>query len=85
MILNYFLIGLYIALWAYHSIILISIILTWIPNALNTKAGSLIYEMSNWMLRPFRGWLIIGFLDLTPVIGILILQYVMRIFEQIIF
>lgn len=85
MILNYFLISLYIILWAFNGIILISIILSWIPSALNTKVGSAIYEVSNWMLRPFRGWLVIGFLDLTPVIGIIILQYVMRIFEQIIF
>ncbi len=85
MILNYFLISLYIILWAYHGIIFISIILTWIPNVLNTKVGSAIYGMSNWMLKPFRGWLVIGFLDLTPIIGILILQFIMRIFEQIIF
>ena len=85
MILNYLLIGLYILLWVYHLILFIGIILTWIPSALNTKVGSVIYEMSNWLLRPFRGWLVIGFLDLTPIIGILGLQFVMRIFENIIF
>ena len=85
MILNYVLIALYILLWVYHLILFISIILTWIPSALNTKVGSVMYEMSNWLLRPFRGWLVIGFLDLTPIIGILGLQFVMRIFEQIIF
>lgn len=85
MILNYVLIALYILLWVFHLIIFISIILTWIPSALNTKLGSTIYGMSNWLLGPFRGWLVIGFLDLTPIIGILALQFVMRIFEQIIF
>ena len=85
MMLYYLLIALYIILWAYHVIIFIGILLTWIPNAINTKVGSVMYEMSNWLLAPFRGWLQIGFIDFTPIIGILGLQYIMRIFETIIF
>ena len=85
MILNYILIALYIFLWAFNGIIVISIILSWIPQALNTKVGATVYEISNWMLHPFRGWLVIGFLDFTPIIGIALLQFIMRIFEQIIF
>lgn len=85
MILNNLLIALYIALWIYHIIILIGIVLTWIPGVLNTKVGALIYSISQWYMRPFTGWLSLGFIDFTPVIGFLCLQFIMRIFEQIIF
>ena len=85
MILNYVLIGLYILLWVYNGIVVIGIILTWIPPALNTKVGASFYEMSNWLLHPFRGWLTIGFIDFTTIIGLVLLQFIMRIFEQIIF
>ena len=84
MILNYILIALYILLWVFSGIIFISIILTWIPGAVTSKVGSIFYEMSNWLLRPFRGWLVIGFLDFTPIIGIVGLQFIMDFIRQII-
>lgn len=84
MILNNFLICLYIVLWVYQAVIFISIILSWIPNAYSTKFGNVIYNMSNWYMRPFRGWLVIGFLDFTPIIGVLIYQYILGIVEQLI-
>lgn len=85
MILNYVLITLYIILWALNGIIFISIILSWIPPVLNTKVGLMIREVSNWMLYPFRGWLAFGFFDFTTIIGLVLLQFIMRIFEQLIF
>ncbi|MBO4668173.1 MAG: YggT family protein [Bacilli bacterium] len=85
MTLNNLFIVLYVILWIYHLFVFVGIILTWIPSALNTKVGAFIYESSNWLLAPFRGWLVLGAIDFTPVLGVLLLQFVMRIFEEIIF
>lgn len=78
MILKIFFIALYALLWAYQGIILISIVLSWIPSAYNTKVGNAIYQASNWYMRAFRGWLVLGFIDFTPIIGIGIYQFIMQ-------
>ena len=85
MILRYFFIGLYALLWAYQAIIFISILLSWIPSAYNTKVGNAIYKSSNWFMGAFRGWLVLGFLDFTPIIGIGIYQFILQILMQFIF
>lgn len=84
MILRIFLTSLYALLWIYQAIIFISIILSWIPTAYESKIGSMILNVSNWYMRPFRGWLVIGFLDFTPIIGIVIYQYILGIVQQLI-
>lgn len=79
MVLNIFLYGLYVLLWIYQAIILISIIMSWIPNAYNTKFGNAIYQISNWYMKPFRGWFVLGILDFTPIIGIGIYQFILQL------
>ena len=77
--------GLYWLMMAYEAFMTISIIMSWIPPLYDTKVFRFFRRGTDFYLRPFRGWLVIGFLDLTPIIGIFILQFIMRIFEQIIF
>lgn len=84
MILRIFLISLYYLLNLYSLIILISIIMSWIPNAYNTKFGNAIYQISNWYMKPFRGWLVLGILDFTPIIGIAIYEFILGIIAQFI-
>ena len=85
MILKYFMIGLYVILSIYQFIILVSIIMSWIPNAYNTKIGNGIYHISNWYMKPFRGWLVLGFLDFTPIIGLGIYQFILQLVGNFIF
>lgn len=84
MILYYFMCALYILLCIYEGIILISIIMSWIPNAYNTKVGNAIYQISNWYMKPFRGWLVLGVIDFTPVIGLGIYQFILQFLMQFI-
>ena len=84
MILNYILIALYILLWVFDGIVFIGIVLTWIPGLLNTKVGSLFYNLSNWLLYPFRGLLVIGFIDFSPIIGLLGYHFIMNIIRGLI-
>ena len=78
MILSIFLISLYILLWLYQGIIFISILISWIPSAFNTKLGMSIYNVSNWYMKPFRGWIELGIFDFTPIIGIAIYQFLLQ-------
>ena len=79
MILGYFLYGLYILLWLYQALIFISIIMSWIPSLYNTRIGNAIYQASNWYMKPFRGWFVLGVFDFTPIIGIAIYQFILEI------
>ena len=69
MILRYFLFGLYYILDAYYFILIVSIIISWIPGIRNSKFYRVIRGISDAYLGPFRGILVIGFLDFTPIIG----------------
>lgn len=55
--------------YIYDFIILAHIIFSWIPNIYNYKIPRVIGNIGGWFLRPFSGWLVVGPIDLTPIIG----------------
>lgn len=64
----------YILFQFYGTIMTVGIILTWIPSSMNLGFFRLISHVGDWYLGHFRGILIIGSLDIGPVIGFLIYQ-----------
>lgn len=76
MTLSYFMYGFYIILYVYESIIVLDIILSWIPSIREFVLPRIIHSVADWYMHPFRGKLILGPLDLTPIIGIIILNVV---------
>lgn len=69
-------IAIYWILQVFSGFLGMSIILSWIPSLYEYKIFRLIRRVSDWYLRPFRGVLVIGMFDLTPMIGIGIYQFI---------
>lgn len=77
MILNRFLIILWWILRIYLSIMIVGIILTWFPRSFDYKIPRAIRKMSDWYLSKFSGIVVVGSLDFTTVIGILLYEGVL--------
>ena len=64
----------YWALRIYFYIIIASILMSWVPELKNTRIGKLIDRIANPFMRIFRGILVIGMFDLTPMVGLFLYQ-----------
>ena len=73
-----------------YFLILIRIILSWLPNARNTGAGGLIYQLTEPILGPIRNMINnspIGggmMLDFSPVIALFIMKIISSIIKAVI-
>ncbi|HOD61644.1 MAG TPA: YggT family protein [Bacilli bacterium] len=74
MILNYLIKALYYLLLGYGFIMMLGIILSWLPGLHQYKIPRMIRKATNWYLWPFRGFLVIGILDFTPAIGLILYE-----------
>lgn len=63
---------LFILLNLYNYILLGGIILSWFPGLMRFRFFRFIRTMSDWYMGPFQGFVVLGPLDFTPVIGFLI-------------
>jgi len=79
MIFPIILTGLYYILLFYGFIIFVSIILSWVPNANDYKILRKIRQMGDWYLWFFRGKLILGSIDFTPMVGLFLYQYIVSL------
>ncbi len=65
----------------YFYIMIVTIILSWTPLR-NTGFYTIMDKISSVYLRPFRGWLVIGQLDLTPMFGLIIFQIILSFISR---
>lgn len=77
MILKSFLVVLWYILRIYLSIVIIGIILTWFPGAFDYKLPRIIRKMSEWYLGRFTGVIVLGSIDFTTIIGVLLYEGVL--------
>lgn len=70
---------LYIILRVYQGIMLLSIFISWIPGMRDTKIGILINQSSDWYLGYFRSFLVFGGIDFTPMIGLIIYEFLISL------
>jgi len=73
------------ALQYYYYILIASILLSWIPELKRSTVGQFIDKLANPYMRIFRGWIVIGVMDFTPIIGFLFYQFGMNAFNQMIY
>lgn len=71
------LIILYLILQVYAGFLTLNIFLSWIPKLYEYKFFRFCKIVSDFYLGPFHGAIVIGPLDLTPMIGIGVYQMVM--------
>ena len=72
------LIGLYYFLLIYYYTIIAAILLGWIQEIRTTGFYQFLRKLTDPFLNIFRGLLVIGMVDLTPIIGLFLYQYVLR-------
>lgn len=70
---------LYIVLRAYQGIMVLSIFLSWIPDARSSKFGILIGRMTDWYLGYFGNFLVIGNIDFTPMLGLIAYEFLINL------
>lgn len=78
MILSWIVYIIHLILIIYGGIISLSILLSWIPGSDNIQVFRGIKYLASWYLGLFSGKITIGFLDLTPLIGIIIYEFIIN-------
>jgi len=74
----------YYILTAYYWILIINIFLSWIPELKNTKIGRVLIWLGDPYMRIFRGLLVFGMMDFTPIIGFILYNLGLNYFGQMI-
>ena len=65
----------YYILQAYYWILIIYVLGSWIPELRKTKLYSLIHYLANPYMRIFRGLLVFGMMDFTPILGFILYSW----------
>ena len=73
------LIILYYILRVYLGFMLIVCLLSWIPSVYSYKWYHVLRRISDFYLGRFRGFVVIGQIDFTPIIGFLIYEFALEI------
>ena len=53
----------------YYYILVASVLLSWIPDLKRSSVGRIIDKLADPYMRIFRGWIVIGVMDFTPILG----------------
>lgn len=64
----------YRILQVYFYVIFASILMSWVPELRKTKIGQVIDKLANPFMSVFRGFIVIGMFDFTPMLGIFLYQ-----------
>ena len=77
-------IGLYYILYGFSSLIFINIILSWFPAVYNYKIFRGLRRLTDTYMEPFYGMLVLGMLDFTPIIGIVVFDLILRAYVALV-
>ena len=73
------LIILFYILRIYFYFMLIVCLLSWIPGLYSYKWYHVLRKISDFYLGRFRGWLVVGPIDFTPMIGLIIYEFALQV------
>ncbi|MFP4478157.1 MAG: YggT family protein [Candidatus Izemoplasmatales bacterium] len=74
----------YLFLRIYFYIMIVYIILSWTP-LVNSKFYLILRIIVEPYLGIFRGWFILGSMDFTPIIGLLLYRFLLTMIERVLF
>lgn len=77
-IIKLLLIYLFYILHSYFYFMIAVVILSWVPGIREYKWFRTCEKISDFYLGRFRGLIVIGYLDLTPILGFFIYQMALR-------
>ena len=66
----------------YYYVLIASIFLSWIPDLKRSTIGQYIDKLANPYMRIFRGWIVIGVMDFTPLIGFMFYYFGLNAFGE---
>lgn len=69
----------YLVLTAYFYIMILYILLGWVPSIRSSRFYYYLSRIVDPYLGIFRGWLVFGGLDFTPMVGLLLYQFILSI------
>lgn len=72
----------YIFLRIYFYIMIVYIILSWTP-LVNSRFYSILEKIVNPYLGIFRGWFVFSGMDFTPMIGLILYQFLLMLIERV--
>jgi len=75
----------YWLLKVYYWILIAYVLGSWIPELRNTKLYQMIHYLANPYMRIFRGLLVIGRMDFTPILGFMLYSFGLNYLAQMIF
>lgn len=75
---------LFFILQAYFYLMITFILLSWFPSVHESKFFYYLYVITNPYLRIFRGVLVFGTLDFTPIVGFMLYSYGLTAFGQLV-
>lgn len=64
----------YWALQIYFYLIIASVLMSWVPELKKTRIGQLIERLVSPFMSIFRGIIVIGMFDFTPMLGLFLYQ-----------
>ncbi|MGB4695365.1 MAG: YggT family protein [Acholeplasmataceae bacterium] len=70
---------LYIIFAIYGGLLSLAIILSWVPGIYDIAFFRNVGKIADWYLGPFRGRLVIGTIDLSPMIGLIIYGFILSL------
>ncbi|MDD4596164.1 MAG: YggT family protein [Candidatus Izemoplasmatales bacterium] len=72
----------YYILYVYYFIIIIHVILSWTP-IVKTRFYAFLTQITNPYMSIFRHWFVIGNLDFTPMLGLIIYQVILAFIASV--
>ncbi|HOI46964.1 MAG TPA: YggT family protein [Bacilli bacterium] len=76
-ILILILIGLYYLMYGYLYFMIATIILGWIPGIRESRFYQIMDKITSFYMGRFRGLLVFGMMDFTPILGFIVYQLAM--------
>jgi|GEM_PF-432413 len=72
------------ALRIYFYLLIAYVLMSWVPELRKTAIGQLIGKLADPYMRIFRGLLVFGMMDFTPILGFFLYQMGLNYFGQMI-
>ena len=70
--------GLYYLMYGFLGLISIVIIASWFPRLYNLSIFRFFKRVTNTYMEPFHSLIVLGMLDFTPIIGVLLFEFIIQ-------
>ncbi len=70
--------GLYYIMYGFLGLITINILLSWFPGVYKFSIFRFLRKTTDTYMQPFHGILVLGMLDFTPIIGVVLFEGIIQ-------